>query len=408
MRVGNDPLGLEGGDHRAPQTLRERGDPVHVEAGAVTDDDHRPLGGSEQPDGILQRIGGRRNGPAGHPAGGASRLAALGRRQHLDLVGKNEVRYPPVQDRALARQVDQFGVLAGVKDRLAPLRDLPERGLQVDFLERPRSEHLRVDLPGQRQHRRAVDVRVPEPGQKIRRPGPRNGQTGRRPTGELPVRRGGERRRSLVADPHESHLARGFPAPDRVGKPQIGVPHHPPHPPHPPVHQSLRHNVRDRLDVHFMFGQPYVDPVLAHVDLVGSDSVVVAARGLARQRMEIPAVPGAAQPPVLDGALAQGPALMRALVVERGVDALVAGHADGLAAAAHGLHAALGQLVGGEDLEPADPLGGGRRAVTGRGRGRAVTGAGGYVGHGTWSPFVVGRWHYNGTRGHRDRFGPKG
>jgi len=41
------------------------------------------------------------------------------------------VRDTAIQDGALAGEVDEFGVAAGVQDRLAPLRDLAEGGLEV-------------------------------------------------------------------------------------------------------------------------------------------------------------------------------------------------------------------------------------------------------------------------------------
>ena len=350
-------------------------DPVHVEAGPVANDDHRPLRALEKSRGLFQGVRGRRNGPSGQPPRGPSRLAPLGGRHHLHLVGEDEVGHAPVQDRALARQVDQLGVLAGVQNRLAPLGDLAEGGLKVHLLEGPGPEHLGVDLPGQREDGGPVHVGVPEAGQEIRRPGPRNGQTGRRPPGELAVRGRGEGRSALVTDPHEGHLSRFFPPSDGVGEPEVGVPHHPPHPADPPVDQGFRHQVGHRLHMQLILGQPDIDAILPHLHLVDLDPVVVPAGGLSGERMEVPAVPGAAQPAVLDGALAERPALVRALVVQRGIDALVARHAHGLAAAADGLHAALGQLVGSEDPEPADPVGVG---VVGR------------IGHGSGSPWVRG------------------
>ncbi len=63
-------------------------------------------------------------------------------------------------------------MVARVKHGLRPLRHAPERRAEVDLLERTRSEHLGVDLTGQRQDRRAVDVGVPQAGEQLVAPGP--------------------------------------------------------------------------------------------------------------------------------------------------------------------------------------------------------------------------------------------
>jgi hypothetical protein len=79
----------------------------------------------------------------------------------LYFVGEDQMRRALLEDRVLARERHQLGVLGGLEHRLGPARDLPERSGEVDLLERARAEHLRIDLAGQGHHGRAVHVRVP-------------------------------------------------------------------------------------------------------------------------------------------------------------------------------------------------------------------------------------------------------
>ena len=125
--------------------------------------------------------------PSGPPAG-----ALVGGLQGLHLVGEDQVRDAAVQDRALARQVHELGVLRGVQHGLTPLRDLAEGGGQIDLLEGAGPEHLGVDLAGQGEDRRAVDVGVPQAGQQVGRAGAGDRQAGGGAARELAVGRAGE------------------------------------------------------------------------------------------------------------------------------------------------------------------------------------------------------------------------
>ncbi len=80
-----------------------------------------------------------------------------------------------------------------------------EGGLICNAVSRPSG---RVDLPGQREHRRAVDVCVPQPGEQVRRSRSGDRQARRRTAGQLAVRGGGERGGALVSDPDVGELAR--------------------------------------------------------------------------------------------------------------------------------------------------------------------------------------------------------
>ena len=121
-------------------------------------------------------------------------------RERLDLVGKDQVGDVAAQDRVLRRQARQLGVAAGREHRLAEGGHRAVGRVQVDLLEGAGAQHLRVDLSGQGDHRRAVDLRVPEARQQVRRSGAGDRQARRRPARELAVGRGGERGGALVAD----------------------------------------------------------------------------------------------------------------------------------------------------------------------------------------------------------------
>ena len=93
------------------------------------------------------------------------------------------------------------------------------------------------------------------------------------------------------------------------------------------------------------------DLAVADLERVG-DRLVVEPGGLAVERAVVEAVPRAAQQAVLDRALAERPALVRAVVVERRELPVVVDERDALVAGRDRRDAALGQLVGGEDAVP--------------------------------------------------------
>ena len=73
------------------------------------------------------------------------------------------------QQGVLAGQRHQLGMVALGQHGLAPGRHRRERGGQVDLLEGPRAQDLDVDLAGEGEHRRAVDLGVPQPGHEVGR-----------------------------------------------------------------------------------------------------------------------------------------------------------------------------------------------------------------------------------------------
>lgn len=83
-------------------------------------------------------------------------------------------------DRVLTGQVHQLDVVGITQHGLAETRHRGEGAGQVDLLEGARAEYLGVDLPGQRQYRRAVDLRIPQAGQHVGRTGTGDTHAGRR------------------------------------------------------------------------------------------------------------------------------------------------------------------------------------------------------------------------------------
>ena len=345
VRVRDQTLALERGEHRSVQLLGEPCYRGHVETGAVADDDHRALGGFQHPRRLIERRLRRGDLARRHTTFGRAGFRRGRRLDILDLVGEDQVRHAAIQHRAFDCKVNQFGVAAGVQDGLTPLRDLAERGLQIDFLERTGAEHLSVDLTGQREHRRTIDVGVPQPCQQVGRARAGDGETRGGAPGEFAVGRGGECRRALVADTDESQLAVAFLPAQCVGQAEVRVPDHAEGPTHAPVRHRLGHHVGDRRYVRGFLGETDVHAVVAHLYRERLHAVVVRARRPPRRRVKIPAVPWATQPAVLDRALTERSLLMRTRVVQRGDLALVVRHAHGRAPAGDRFDTAVRQLV---------------------------------------------------------------
>ena len=169
--VGDLALRLEGRDHRRAELLGQRDDRRHVVAGAVADDDHRPLRAARA----------ARSAPRATPRAARSRAAVIAARRarrparppapaaSAPRRGRSGARRRAAAARSCsARVISSAGLRVG-QHRLAPGGDRAERAGEVDLLEGAGAEHLRVDLAGQREHRRAVDLRVPQPGEQVGR-----------------------------------------------------------------------------------------------------------------------------------------------------------------------------------------------------------------------------------------------
>jgi hypothetical protein len=135
-----------------------------------------------------------------------------------------------------------------------------------------------------------------------------------------------------------------------VGETEVGVADHAEHVRDAPVDHRLGHEVGDRVDVRRILD---ADEHLAVTDLerVRRRLVVEAGRG-ARERAVVIAVPRAAQQAVLDRALAERAALVRAVVVQRGELPVVVDERDALVPGSDGGDPAFRELVGGEDAMP--------------------------------------------------------
>nr|WP_228521576.1 hypothetical protein [Nocardioides islandensis] len=248
-----------------------------------------------------------------------------------DLVGEDEVGDAAPVDGVLHRQRGQLGGVAARRDGRVPDRHVAEHGLQVDVLERPAAQHARRDLPGERQHRRAVQLGVVQAGQQVRRAGSGDREAGRRAAGELAVGAGGEGRRALVPDPDVPQLAALLGPAHRVGDAQVRVADHAEDGVHPVRDQGLDDRVADGAAASVVGGQRDVRAVLALLRVVRRDRVREALRRLAGARVVVVPVPRAAQPAVLDRALTDRAPLVRAAVLQCPEPAGTTGERDGAA-----------------------------------------------------------------------------
>ncbi len=98
--------------------------------------------------------------------------------------------------------------------------------------------------------------------------------------------------------------------------------------------------------------QADVDTVVAALDRVGRNAVIVAPGRVAGARMKIPAVPRTAQPSVLDRTLAEGPALVRAGVGEGGVGSFEMGDGQAHSVGYDSAHTAFRELIGSQNVVP--------------------------------------------------------
>ena len=215
--------------------------------------------------------------------------------------------------------------MALVEDGLAPLGHLPVGRGEIDLLEGPGAQYLRLDLARDRQRRCPIHVGVPEARQEVRGSGAGNREAGRGAAGQLSVRRHGKGGGPFVADPVEAEPARLLLAAKRIGHAEVGVADHAKDVAHTPVGHGLDQEVAHRPHVWFLSRDSHVDAVVAGLDLEGADAVVEARR-LARQRGVVPPVPRAAQEALLDRALPERAALVGTAIVEGSVLPLEVGH----------------------------------------------------------------------------------
>ena len=193
--VGEGALGLERGDDRRVEVLGEGHHGVAVGAGAVAHHDGGTLGGPEQLDGAGQLVGRWGDAGGGHPARPWPWRRIVEAGQLLHVVGQHEVGDVALHDGVLHGEGGELGGVGRRQDRLAPLGHGIEGLLERQLLEGARPDDLGLHLPGEREHRDAVDLGVPQAGEQVGGPGAGDGEAGGRAAGELGVARMRRRRR---------------------------------------------------------------------------------------------------------------------------------------------------------------------------------------------------------------------
>ena len=260
---------------------------------------------------------------------------------------------------------------ATVQHGLAPLSDLAKRRLKVDFLERTRAKHLRVDLACQCERGRPVYVGVPKPREHVGGAGPGDRKTRRGSSRQLAVGRGGERRGAFVAHAEIAKPSGFFLAPNGFGEPEVRMADDTEHCAHAPARHRFRHQVRHSARYGDWLFESDIDAVFAIFYGINGDAVVIGSGRLAGKGMKVPAVPRTAEKTLLDRAFSERSFLVGTLVVERRVFALVMRHANGGQPAGHGLHASFGKLVRLERFVP-NSFGLGHRLSFMRGHGAST------------------------------------
>ena len=212
-----------------------------------------------------------------------------------------------------------------------PGRHVAEDSGQVEILERAPAEHRRGHLTGDGDHRGLIELRVVQAGQHIRRPGTGDGEARRRTPRQLSVGARGERGGALVADADEADLAAILGPAQRVGEAEVGVADHAEDRVDAMGDESLDEDVGHRPRRPGQVGKSDVRAVGALIDLIGRHGVGEVPGRLARHRVVVIAVPRAAQEALLDRALAERAALVRALVLERPEPCAASSERDGAA-----------------------------------------------------------------------------
>ena len=143
----------------------------------------------------------------------------------------------------------------------------------------------------------------------------------------------------------------------RVGEAQVGVPDHAEHVRDTPVHHRLDHDVGDGARRVGFVLEADVDAVVAHLDREARRGVAETRRGSAGERVVVVPVPRAPEHALLDRALAEWSALVRAVVVERAVSVADARQREGAGAGGDGADPTVLQVVEFGDLVPLDRCG---------------------------------------------------
>ena len=210
------------------------------------------------------------------------------------------MRDPALQERVLAREGHELRVIGALVHGAREHRHVGERRVQVDILEGAPTDHLRRHLTREREHGRAVDLRVVETCEQVGGTRARDREAGRELAGELPVGRRRERGRTLVPDTDERELTARLRLAHRVGETEVRVTDHPEHVGDTPRDHRLDHHVGDGARAWQLGGQPDVDAVVARLDRIRLGRVAKSRRRLPVDRVVVVAVPRATEPALLD------------------------------------------------------------------------------------------------------------
>src|SRR5256885_333376 len=172
----------------------------------------------------------------------------------LQIDGTTDVRDAAGRERGAARRVDERACVPGAEDLLVVGGDVLEERQQIDFLLVPHAHEVVVGLPGDGEHRRAIELRVVEAVEQVNGSRAGGGETNAELARVLRVARRHERRRFLVANLNERDAL--LPDAKRFHDAVDAVARKAEHNPHSPVDQSINEHVGSRL-CHWSFSAAY-------------------------------------------------------------------------------------------------------------------------------------------------------
>ena len=208
--VGHDAFAVEGVGHRDAELLGEPHQGIgRVGAGgAVSGQQHRPHGCTQNVDGARHLAGGRCVS-ANNIARQRDQVGVVGF-VSIDVFGHGEIdRCRAFGLGELERFADHLRYRLRGGDTGGPPGDRREHRHQVDVLVRLFVLAVLADLGGDRDHRGAVGGGVGDAELQVDRPRTQRGGHHRRPPGDPAVHLGHERRRLLVPGEHIPDVGRG-------------------------------------------------------------------------------------------------------------------------------------------------------------------------------------------------------
>ena len=160
---------------------------VHALKCAIANNDHWPLGLGEQVACFFKSRRRRANTEIGHTPFWFVCFGIFSRRCRLHIVRENQMADAALDDCGLDRLRHEQRMIRAGMHRFGKLCDAFKGRFQINVLKGVHTDHLILNLPGERERRRAIDFRIPEASQKICRPRPGNGQRGGRMSGQFAI-----------------------------------------------------------------------------------------------------------------------------------------------------------------------------------------------------------------------------